>query len=162
MKEIISKATKREIYTLSAIMILVLVGAGIFIVNALTPGVAPNPGHLISETAPPSPCSANQVLKFDGSNWFCASDNVGITSESDPTVNSYIKNKGSCAAITGSASLCDGNDANTDTHGYLSCWYQNAYGAGVQNVAIYYVLRMVLLVCMLLVGMWSVIGFGPV
>ena len=34
MKKIISKATKREIYTLSAIMILVLVGAGIFIVNA--------------------------------------------------------------------------------------------------------------------------------
>ncbi len=34
----------------------------------------------------------------------------GEIEEADPTVNAYIKNKGSCAAITGSADLCDGID----------------------------------------------------
>ncbi len=69
--------------------------AGIFIVNALTPGVAPNPGHLITELAPPTGCADGQVLQFideingwgcvdnggwsqSGSNIYYNSGNVGI------------------------------------------------------------------------------------
>ncbi len=47
-----------------------LFGLGVY---ALTPGTAPNPGHTINEIAPPNSCSAGQFLKFDGTNWVCAS-----------------------------------------------------------------------------------------
>ena len=61
--------TNRWLYTLIAIGILAIIGVGVY---ALTPGVAPNPGHLANEMAPPTPCSANQFLKFDGTNWVCS------------------------------------------------------------------------------------------
>jgi len=73
--------TNRWLYTLIAIGILAIIGVGVY---ALTPGVAPNPGHLISEMAPPSPCPANQFLQFDGTNWKCAG-------ETDPTVPAWAK-----------------------------------------------------------------------
>ena len=62
--------TNRWLYTLIAIGILAIIGVGVY---ALTPGVAPNPGHLASDMAPPTPCAANQFLKFDGTNWVCSS-----------------------------------------------------------------------------------------
>lgn len=61
--------SNRWLYTFIVLGILAIVGVGVY---ALVPGVAPNPGHLISEMAPPSPCTANQVLQFDGTNWKCA------------------------------------------------------------------------------------------
>jgi len=63
--------TNRWLYTLIAIGVLVIASVGIY---ALTPGIKPNPGHLASEMAPPSPCSSGQFLKFDGTNWVCGSD----------------------------------------------------------------------------------------
>jgi len=63
--------TNRWLYTLIAIGILAIIGVGVY---ALTPGVKPNPGHLSSEMAPPSPCASGQFLKFDGTNWVCGSD----------------------------------------------------------------------------------------
>ena len=50
---------------------LLILSIGIFVAYALTPGVAPNPGHLISEVAPPADCEVGQVLQWDGSNWDC-------------------------------------------------------------------------------------------
>lgn len=55
-------------YTLVAIVIVLIIGVGVY---ALTPGVAPNPGHSISEVAPPSPCTANQNLQWSGTDWVC-------------------------------------------------------------------------------------------
>jgi hypothetical protein len=52
---------KRYAYAIIGLLVL---SAGIFIVNALTPGVAPNPGHLIDSVAPPSGCGDGQVLQF--------------------------------------------------------------------------------------------------
>lgn len=51
----------------------VLLGAILLLsgVIALTPGVAPNPGHVITSVAPPAPCEAGQFLQFDGTNWVC-------------------------------------------------------------------------------------------
>jgi hypothetical protein len=71
--------SNRWLYTFIAIGIIAIIGVGVY---ALTPGVAPNPGHLISEMAPPSPCTAGQVLQFDGTNWVCNS----TVTETDPTV----------------------------------------------------------------------------
>ena len=75
--------SNRLSYTLIAIFILVAVGVGVY---ALTPGIAPNPGHLISETAPPSPCLANQFLQFDGTNWKCATGGGGTGHSGTPTL----------------------------------------------------------------------------
>ncbi len=71
--------SNRWLYTFILLGILIAVGVGVY---ALTPGVKPNPGHLLNETAPPSPCTANQFLKWDGSNWICstASCSVSLTS----------------------------------------------------------------------------------
>jgi hypothetical protein len=70
--------SNRWLYTIIAIGILAMIGVGVY---ALTPGTAPNPGHLISEMAPPSPCATNQYLQFDGTNWKCST----VTSVICPT-----------------------------------------------------------------------------
>ncbi len=62
---------------------LIIFLAGMFIVNALTPGIAPNQGHLISEIAPPTGCIAGQFLEWDGASWKCA--NAGTTTITPPT-----------------------------------------------------------------------------
>jgi len=68
--------SNRFIYTFIILGILTIVGVGVY---ALTPGGNPsgtpsqNPGHLISTMDPPSPCTANQFLQFDGTDWKCAS-----------------------------------------------------------------------------------------
>ena len=60
--------TNRFLYTFVAFIILSIIGVGVF---ALTPGVAPNPGHLIDDVAPPAGCGTDQILKWDGSLWIC-------------------------------------------------------------------------------------------
>jgi hypothetical protein len=60
--------SNRWLYTFIALGILVVISVGVY---ALQAGVKPNPGHLISEMAPPSSCTANQVLQFDGTDWSC-------------------------------------------------------------------------------------------
>ncbi len=66
--------TNRAIYTLITFSIFLLIGISVF---ALTPGVAPNPGHLIEEMAPPLNCETNQVLQWDGSIWTCSNSSSG-------------------------------------------------------------------------------------
>jgi hypothetical protein len=45
------------------------------VISALTPGTAPNPGHLITDdVSPPTGCLANQVLQWTGSTWTCVGD----------------------------------------------------------------------------------------
>jgi len=69
--------SNRLAYTLIIIGILIIVAVGVYAANSLlTPGVAPNPGHTISQTAPPSACSAGQVLQWTGASnvdggWAC-------------------------------------------------------------------------------------------
>ena len=59
---------KRYAYAIIGLLVLAV---GVFVINALTPGVAPNPGHLITQVAPPAGCGEGQVLKWDGTNWGC-------------------------------------------------------------------------------------------
>ncbi len=73
--------TNRWLYVLIVLGVLALLGVGVY---ALLPGEVPNPGHSINEVGPPSACSPNQYLKFDGTNWVCAT-------ETDPTVRSWAK-----------------------------------------------------------------------
>jgi len=80
--------TNRWLYTLIAIGILAIIGVGVY---ALTPGVAPNPGHSANDMAPPSPCAANQFLKFDGTNWVCSK--ITSSSMDEDTISWNILNK---------------------------------------------------------------------
>jgi hypothetical protein len=73
----VSKLSNRVSYFLTALGILIIIAIGI---NALTPGQKPNPGHWINETSPPDPCTANQFLQFDGTNWKCVANTQWIRS----------------------------------------------------------------------------------
>ncbi len=67
----------RLLYSLIALGVLIIAAVGVYAANSLlTPGVAPNPGHTISQTAPPSGCTAGQVLEWNGTSnanggWSC-------------------------------------------------------------------------------------------
>ncbi len=63
--------SNRLYYTLILIGILIIGG---WVVYALTPGIAPNPGHTLSEVAPPAGCSNNQFLQWNATSgsWNCA------------------------------------------------------------------------------------------
>ena len=60
--------SNRLSYTLITIILLSVIIVGVY---ALAPGVKPNPGHLITEIAPPAGCSSGQVLSWNGTAWNC-------------------------------------------------------------------------------------------
>jgi len=55
-------------YTLIALSCIILLGMGVY---AITPGVAPDPGHLLSSIAPPENCGPNEILTWTGTAWDC-------------------------------------------------------------------------------------------
>jgi len=69
--------TNRFLYTFVAFIFILIIGVAVY---ALTPGVAPNPGHLFDEFAPPTGCGTNQVLQWDGTNWVCTDLSSGGSS----------------------------------------------------------------------------------
>ena len=69
--------SNRTLYTLITIGVLIILGVGAY---ALTPGSAPNPGHLISDIAPPAPCGSGQFLQFSSvGTWVCATPSTGTS-----------------------------------------------------------------------------------
>jgi len=62
------KLSNKTAYSIIAVVALVLLAFGI---SALTPGVAPNPGHVLDNIAPPSGCAANEYLRWNGIQWDC-------------------------------------------------------------------------------------------
>jgi len=89
---VIINFSKRWLYTFIVIGILTIICVGVY---ALIPGVAPDPGHLIDNVAPPSGCGDGQVLQFvdESTGWGCVdiSAGGGITEEVDPTVPGWAK-----------------------------------------------------------------------
>lgn len=90
-------------YTLIVILTIVLLGIGVY---ALTPGVAPSPGHTLATIAPPSPCSSGQVITWNGANLVCSTPTSGAQIA---TVVGHT----SCAAGWTPFSFPSGFDANT-------------------------------------------------
>ena len=88
-RKIIIKMSNRNFYSLILLGVLILLGGGFLIVNALTPGVAPNPGHLISEVAPPAGCGSGQVLQFidETNGWGCVDMASGGTNTDNQTLS---------------------------------------------------------------------------
>lgn len=64
--------SNRWLYTFIILGILAIIGVGVY---ALAPGVAPNPGHLLSEVGVPTGCVAGQFISWNGTNLICSSDN---------------------------------------------------------------------------------------
>ena len=75
--------SNRVLYTFITVAVIAIVAFGVY---ALTPGVAPNPGHLITQIAPPSPCNGGQFLQFNGNTWVC--NTTGSGSGSSPWTQS--------------------------------------------------------------------------
>lgn len=72
----------------------ILIGLSALVVGvyALTPGVAPNPGHTLDTVAPPAGCVAGRILKWDGASWTCVAESAGYYVPSDVKVTTATHN----------------------------------------------------------------------
>jgi hypothetical protein len=82
VKKIKHNSQNRILYAFIILGLLIGLGIGVY---ALAPGVAPNPGHLITQVAPPDPCSTGQFIKWDGSTWVCANGTTVIINNNGTT-----------------------------------------------------------------------------
>ena len=80
------KISNRILYTFIILGIIAILTFGAY---ALTGGVAPNPGHLITDIAPPSGCSSGQFLEFSGGTWICAVVRANVSQWSNSGSNIY-------------------------------------------------------------------------
>ena len=121
--------TNRFLYTFIAFIVLLIIGIGFF---ALTPGVAPNPGHLIDNVAPPAGCGTNQVLQWDGTNWICADFSSGLWTASGSNIYYNLGSIGIGTStpsvaldvvgdIISSGTVCDGNGCIGSGGGINNC-----------------------------------------
>ena len=92
--------TNRFIYTFIAFILILIIG---IIVFAQTPGVAPNPGHLVNEFAPPAGCLTNQVLQWDGANWVCVDFSSGAGEITEIITGTGLTGGGTSGSVTLSA-----------------------------------------------------------
>ena len=60
--------TNKWLYVFIIVVVIVVIAVGIY---AVTPGTAPNPGHLLSDISPPAGCTTGQFVQFNGSDWVC-------------------------------------------------------------------------------------------
>ena len=75
----------RTIYTLVTFLFILIIGVSVY---ALTPGIAPNPGHLIDNVAPPTGCNPGEYLQWDGVNWGCADLSINTSALQERVIGS--------------------------------------------------------------------------
>lgn len=162
--------SNRLSYTLITIVILIAAGIGVYAASSLlTPGTAPNPGHITSQTAPPSGCQAGQILQWSGTanadgGWTC----LTLPTPASPCpigmhanytyVNGAEDSKtpgGNCGGGWGGcpADTCDGNGGdgwtsyNCPASANLSCTDVAAVSGGPNAIAYFVCKRYAVLSC---------------
>ncbi len=98
VKKIEINISNKIFYSIVLVLAIILLGVGVY---AITPGVAPNPGHLISEVAPPSGC-ASGILYFTGSSWYCTTNLPSCTGTNKLLQYDSFTNAWSCASFSDS------------------------------------------------------------
>ena len=94
------KVNVEKKYFLGIIGTLLII-VGIFVAYAIvTPGTAPNPGHISDEIAPPVGCIARQFLSFNGTSWICANNSVVSPANPNEFGASYSYSPGTLASET--------------------------------------------------------------
>ncbi|VVB82596.1 Uncharacterised protein [uncultured archaeon] len=58
------------LYTIVILGIILIVTLGVY--ATVTPGTAPNPGHLLSDISPPTECTAGQYVSWNGDSLICS------------------------------------------------------------------------------------------
>ena len=124
---------------------------------ALVPGVAPNPGHVITQVAPPSPCVTGQFIKWTGSTWVCADGTGGTPLPLPPTPTLFTY--GGCSLVSVS---CLYDDVARSPGSVELTWYATTDAAGViPGVAGYNIYRDNVKVGSVLYSSYSVIATWP-
>ena len=101
--------------------------------NALKQGVEANATAIDALPTPPSDCLTNQIIKWNGSAWVCATDSLaGLSCEEGQTIT-YRNGAWQCAAcVAPGVLITDGNfyaaitdwfaDGNNSVYGPISQW----------------------------------------
>lgn len=94
--------SNRWLYTFIVLGILAVIGVGVYAYGTSSPSTF---GHSLGEIAPPSPCTANQILQFAGTTWTCVDLPPTVIKN---TVQIYQKVNAGCENYcSGSPSTCN-------------------------------------------------------
>ena len=106
-------------YALMVILSIALLGIGVY---ANSVGTKPNPGHLLSELSPNSPCSSGQVLTWNGNNIVCSTPTAtdsrfritskGLCYDAPGTCSLVVKSCGNVKSLTYSYSGCGSSSSS--------------------------------------------------
>lgn len=128
--------SNRWLYTLIIIGIILVISVGVYAANfLLTPGTAPNPGHLISQTSPPSGCTAGQVLQWTGTangdgGWTCASTGSTLTKNITVPFYQIIPYCSGAGTVTQNANCNSASAGTCGTYPNLGTYYYDCSGTG--------------------------------
>ena len=121
--------SNRWLYTFIALGIIAALSVGVY--AAVTPGTAPDPGHLLSDVSPPTGCPSGNYIKWDGTNLVCSaiSSSQWTTSGSDIsyTISSGKVGIGTATPVS-TLSVGANGVPNTGIYGYGSS--NGVYGVG--------------------------------
>jgi len=104
------------IYLVIGVFTLVGIAGAVY---ALSPGVAPNPGHTADEVAPPANCQAGQLLRWTGTAWQCSNLDCKIIQNTQTNVKPLKTVNATCDAgyhVTGGGCVFSDNQEYYSSH----------------------------------------------
>ncbi|HTZ41900.1 MAG TPA: hypothetical protein VMC07_01685 [Candidatus Omnitrophota bacterium] len=119
----------RLLYSLIALGMIIVAGIGVYAFTLSTAGVKPNPGHWINETAPPTGCTAGQVLQWKGDSsgnggWAC----VAQSSVTKGTTQIYLVTNQYCTSAGAVTTISTCSTKGTGTCYGSCCGYYDCNG----------------------------------
>jgi hypothetical protein len=79
-REVFKNISNKFAYTIITLCIMILLAIGVYAYGTSSPSVF---GHSIGELAPPTSCTANQILTWTGSAWACTTPSSASSTEID-------------------------------------------------------------------------------